>query len=175
MKRIIILFFLIFLLLGYFVLSYFHLIPKRSYSNADFGIFDYVSEVDFDQDGVDDQTDLLLGARAYVETKPKYQSKYYASGFPNDEYGVCTDVVSYAFLASGYNLMELVSQDILNHPQDYGEDVGDKNIDFRRVRNLNVFFLHHAKVLTTDIFDISQWQGGDIVVFPNHIAIVSVK
>lgn len=99
-KRIIILFFFIFLHLWYFVLSYFHLIPKRSYSNADFGIFDYVSEVDFDQDGEDNQTDILMGARAYVKSKPKYQSKYYASGFPNDEYGVCKDVVSYAFLAS---------------------------------------------------------------------------
>lgn len=55
----------------------------------------------------------------------------------------------------------------MDYPQDYGDDVGDKNIDFRRVRNLNVFFLYHAKVLTTDISDISQWQGGDIVVFPS--------
>ena len=29
--------------------------------------------------------------------------------------------------------------------------------------------------LTADIYDISNWQGGDIVVFKNHIGIVSDK
>lgn len=51
----------------------------------------------------------------------------------------------------------------------------DKNIDFRRVRNLKVYFKNTAIVLTTDIHDIDQWQGGDIVIFENHIGIVSDK
>ena len=46
---------------------------------------------------------------------------------------------------------------------------------FRRVKNLRVYFEHTAIPLTTDVYDISQWQGGDIVIFEKHIGIVSDK
>lgn len=155
------------------VLWYFHLIPQKYYFNEDFGIIDYHSNSDADQDGIDDQMDLLLGARHYVETKPKYQSKYYKNGYPDDEYGVCTDVVGFAFLAAGYDLQKLVSEDIHKYPHLYSISTIDDAIDFRRVRNLFVFLKRHATMLTTNIFEIEEWQGGDIVVFPNHIAIIS--
>ena len=147
----------------------------RTYTNADFDIEDYRSPTDRDGDGIDDQSDILAGARAYVATKPDYLSKYYKNGYPDDGFGVCTDVVAQAMLAAGYDLMELVDRDITAHPSDYDPDVGDKNIDFRRVRNLIVYFRHTAIELTTDIWEISQWQGGDIVVFEGHIGIVSDK
>lgn len=70
------------------------------------------SSVDRDGDGIDDQTDILQGALEYAETKPKYKSQYYAGGYPDDEYGVCTDVVAFALLHAGYDLKELVSEDI---------------------------------------------------------------
>lgn len=38
-----------------------------------------------------------------------------------------------------------------------------------------MFFSRNAKSLTTDIYDIAHWQGGDIVVFKSHIGIVSDK
>jgi len=38
---------------------------------------------------------------------------------------------------------------------------------------LLVYFKNHAISLTTDIKEISQWQGGDIIVFKKHIGIVS--
>ena len=94
--------------------------------------------------------------------------------YPDDGYGVCSDVVGFGLLDAGYNLQELVDIDIHNYPNDYN-DVGDKNIDFRRVRNLKVYLDHNAISLTTDIDDIEQWQGGDIVVFKKHIGIVSDK
>lgn len=131
------------------------------------------SSVDKDGDGVDDQTDILDGALTYIGTKPKYKSKYYDTGYPNDEFGVCTDVVGYALRNAGYDLMELVSEDIALHPEDYDIEEPDINIDFRRVRNLKVFFAHTAVELTTDIYDIEEWQGGDIVIFEGHIGIVS--
>ena len=49
----------------------------------------------------------------------------------------------------------------------------DKNIDFRRVQNLKVYFENNAISLTTDVSKIDEWQGGDIVVFRKHIGIVS--
>lgn len=104
---------------------------------------------------------------------PKYKSKYYSSGYPDDGYGVCTDVVAFAMKAAGYNLMDMVSYDIEVRTDDYNIQKTDKNIDFRRVKNLYVFFKNNAENLTTDISDIDEWQGGDIVVFANHIGIVS--
>ena len=71
-------------------------------------------------------------------------SKYYKCGYPDAEYGVCTDVVTNACLAAGYDLMALVSEDIAKDPKAYGIENPDPNIDFRRVRNLKVYFQRNA-------------------------------
>ena len=148
---------------------------KIEYNNEYFNIEKYVSNVDKDNDGIDDQTDILESARAYIKTKPIYKSEYYATGYPNGEYGVCTDVVAFGMLNSGYDLMELVNQDIVENKELYNIEAIDKNIDFRRVKNLQVYFKRHAISLTTDLSQIEEWQGGDIVVFKTHIGIVSDK
>jgi hypothetical protein len=149
--------------------------PVHAKENADFNIADIVSSVDMDQDGIDDQTDILQGARNYIATNPVYKSKYYSTGYPDDQYGVCTDVVANALLNAGYDLQQLVQADILSHPDAYEIDAPDVNIDFRRVRNLKVYFAHTAISLTTDINEIEEWQGGDIVIFEKHIGVVSDK
>lgn len=148
-------------------------IPHRQYGNEDYRIETYVSQVDKDGDRIDDQTDILKGAEKYIEKKPKYKSKYYETGYPNDEYGVCTDVVAWSLLDAGYNLQELVSKDIKENGGDYPIEEPDANIDFRRVKNMNIYFQHTAISLTTDINEISEWQGGDIVVFKKHIGIIA--
>lgn len=149
--------------------------PKKTYTDKDFGITTYKSSVDMDSDSLDDQTDILGSVKKYLDTKPKYKSKYYASGFPDDDYGVCTDVVGFGLLGAGYNLRELVNTDINTHPERYNIEVVDKNIDFRRVRNLNIYFKNNSISLTTNIKEISEWQAGDIVVFKNHIGVISDK
>lgn len=157
-------------------LYYFNIIPHKSYSNADFGIETYQSSVDRDQDSIDDQTDILNNAKEYIATKPKYKSRYYEeTGYPTDGCGVCTDVVAFALRDAGYDLRELVNQDIIENGTDYDIKDADKNIDFRRVRNLLVYFEHHAISLTTDLTEIEQWQGGDIVIMKGHIGIASNK
>lgn len=145
----------------------------KEYTGEDFGISRYVSSADRDGDGTDDQTDILQNARAYVAGKPQYMSKYYGTGYPDDGYGVCTDVVAFALRDAGYDLMTLVEEHILSHRELYEIDMPDGKIDFRRVRNLKVYFDQTAISLSTDPRDISQWQGGDIVVFEGHIGIVS--
>ena len=150
-----------------------NLLPQKYYYNSDFGITTYKSQIDKDADGMDDQSDILCGVRDYIDNHPKYKSKYYAGGYPNDEYGVCTDVVAQGFLKAGYDLMELVNADIIANPDDYDIEKPDINIDFRRVKNLYVYFKHTAISLTTDVTEYTQWQGGDVVVFKNHIGIVS--
>lgn len=163
------------ILLSIYLLYYYNLIPHRKYNNADFDIMTYRSATDYDQDGIDDQTDILNSARDYIKTKPNYKSKYYNSGYPDDQYGVCTDVVAFALVGAGYDLQQLVADDINNNFNNYVINKPDKNIDFRRVKNLNIFFKNNAISLTTDLKQIDQWQGGDIVVFTKHIAIVSDK
>lgn len=156
-----------------YFLYHFNIIEHKKYTNEDFKIESYYSKYDKDQDGIDDQSDILKGVRAYLKTKPKYQSKYYAGGYSNDEYGVCSDVVANGLLNAGYDLQQLVDEDIKAYPKRYNISKPDKNIDFRRVRNLAVYFKYHALSLTTDVYDLDKWQGGDIVVFKKHIEIVS--
>lgn len=158
-----------------YALYVYNYLPHRKYTNADFNIETYKSSVDADNDGIDDQTDILNNVRTYIATKPKYKSKYYDTGYPNDNYGVCTDVVAFGLKGAGYDLQELVDQDIRENRSKYNIKTVDKNIDFRRVRNLKIYFDNYAISLSTSLDDISDWQGGDIVIFPSHIGIVSDK
>lgn len=166
---------LILVIITSYLLYFLRVLPPIPFSDEYFGIEPFISSIDKDQDGIDDQSDILNHVYDYIETKPKYESKYYEGGYPNDEYGVCTDLVAIALKNAGYDLMELVNLDILNHPDDYDIEIVDKNIDFRRVRNLMVYFKNHAISLTTDINDIDEWHGGDIVIFKEHIGILSSK
>lgn len=157
------------------LLYFFNTIPHKQYSNSDFNIETYISSVDKDNDGIDDQTDILNNVRTYIAKKPKYKSKYYETGYPDDEYGVCTDVVANGLKDAGYDLKELVNEDIINNKEKYNIEVIDKNIDFRRVRNLDVYLKNNSISLTKDLSQIEEWQGGDIIVFKDHIGIISDK
>ena len=157
------------------LLYFFNTIPHKQYSNSDFNIETYVSNIDKDNDGIDDQTDILNNVRTYIAKKPKYKSKYYETGYPDDEYGVCTDVVANGLKDAGYDLKELVNEDIINNKEKYNIEVIDKNIDFRRVRNLDVYLKNNSISLTKDLSQIEEWQGGDIIVFKDHIGIISDK
>lgn len=144
--------------------------PENKYTDV---LAPHACASDADGDGVDDQTDILSAALRYVQTRPVYRSEYYTGGYPDDGCGVCTDVVAFALRDAGYDLQALVATDITEHPDDYGLDAPDPAIDFRRVRNLKVFFARHAAQLTCDVHAIDEWQGGDIAIFDSHIGIVS--
>ena len=169
----------VYIILGVIVLGFFlyefEVIPHPSFDNAYFHITTYQSQVDQDNDDVDDQTDILQNTKAYLSTKPKYKSKYYSTGYPDDEYGVCTDVVAFALLNAGYDIKNLLYEDVLANQEAYNITNIDKNIDFRRVKNLQVYLARNVISLPTDFSDLSAWQGGDIVVFERHIGIVSDK
>lgn len=157
------------------LLYFFYTIPHKQYSNSYFNIETYISSVDKDNDGIDDQTDILNNVRTYIAKNPKYKSKYYETGYPDDEYGVCTDVVANGLKDAEYDLKELVNEDIINNKEKYNIEVIDKNIDFRRVRNLDVYLKNNSISLIKDLSQIEEWQGGDIIVFKDHIGIISDK
>lgn len=168
----------ILILIVFCVANYYNLLPKRTYTGDDFGIAALYSKVDFNDNGLDDYTDILNGAKIDAENHPKYNASYYVGGYPPDNIGVCTDVIWRAFKNAGYDLREMVDKDITLRPEAYPSITQkDKNIDFRRVVNLHIFLKKYAISLTIDTEDISQWQAGDIVIFDNdkHIGIVSDK
>lgn len=174
-KLFIILAFFVFTLTVYCTIYFTY--PKH-YTAEDFGIEIVKSDIDYNDNGIDDYTDILIGARKDAENKPTYRSAYYDGGYPPDDEGVCTDVIWRAFENAGYSLKDLVDKDISNNIEAYIRVTGDPdpNIDFRRVANLKVFFERNAESLTLDPYEIEEWHPGDIVVFEkSHIAIVSDK
>lgn len=184
MKKVFIVFVILFILLvtviSLFVLNHSNIIPlgQKIYYAEDFGLNSLKSSVDFDGDGIDDFTDIMLGARLDAENHPVYKSAYYAGGYPPDTEGVCTDVVWRAFKNAGYNLKDLIDADIKNNVKEYPRVGGkpDPNIDFRRVPNLISFFTRNASSLSTDLSQIGEWQPGDIVTFEkSHVGIISDK
>lgn len=157
-------------------LDYFGVLPHKTYTAEDFGFEVLQSPLDADGDGIDDYTDILLGARADAENRPTYDPSYFAGGYPPEDRGVCTDVVWRALSAAGYELKDLIDADIAAHTALYPRvgGVPDPNIDFRRVPNLLVFFRRYAQSLTLDTDKIAEWQPGDIVIFgTHHVGIIS--
>lgn len=151
---------------------------KNVYYAKDFDIETVISKTDCDNDGIDDYTDILQGAKIEAENKPTYKSAYYSGGYPPDNEGVCTDVIWRALKNAGYLLKDMVDEDIKNNIDKYPRVDGkpDSNIDFRRVPNLKVYFERNQINLTTDLSRIEEWQPGDIVVFgSSHIGIISDK
>ena len=153
---------------------------KDVYYASDFNIKVVKSSNDHNNNGIDDYTDILIGARKDAEAMPVYRSAYYAGGYPPDDEGVCTDLVWRAFKEAGYILKDMVDADINKSSNDYPglDEIPDPNIDFRRVVNLKVFFDKYATSYSLDIYDIEEWQPGDIVIFEpeyKHIGIISDK
>ena len=52
--------FLVLIIVALYVLYCFNYIPHKKYTNADFNIEAYKSNIDKDNDGIDDQTDILI-------------------------------------------------------------------------------------------------------------------
>lgn len=177
MRKKILLLIGIILIISLFILNYYNLLYNKVYSMESFHIKRVLSDIDYDQDGIDDYTDILLGAREYVSSKPIYKSAYYQGGYPPINEGVCTDVIWYALKKAGYSLKDMIDEDIKNNILDYPRVNGkiDSNIDFRRVANLKVFFKKYTLSLTNDLDNLSSWQPGDIVIFEHHIGIISDK
>lgn len=158
-------------------------VPQPTQTEKAMKIERITSSTDKDQDGLNDTDDILEGARKDVKNKPRYKDGYYSGGYPPSDAGVCTDVIWRAFMNAGYVLKDMIDEDIQEHMDLYPRVDGnpDPNIDFRRIKNLRVFFDCYAVALTTELIpgdedNLKEWQAGDIVVFDDpleHIGILS--
>lgn len=139
-------------------------------------------ESDADGDGINDQKDILLGAKRQLEIRAKNiflvegEPNYYQGGDPPQDLAICTDIVARAFMEAGFNLRELVNQDISSNFGEYplkefwNQSVCDPNIDYRRIQNLEIFFKRNAEILLTnfnpqDNQNLRSWLPGDVVFF----------
>ncbi|MGR4988731.1 DUF1287 domain-containing protein [Vibrio rotiferianus] len=102
----------------------------------------------------------------------QYDGSYYGIGYPNGDVpegiGVCTDVIIRSYRKLGIDLQVLVHEDMQGNFSQYpskriwGLNTTDKNIDHRRVPNLQTFFSRHGTALPISS-NPSSYQAGDIV------------
>ncbi len=120
MKKVIIIFALVLIILvALAMICSLYEKNKPTYNAEYFGITEIKSQTDFDNDGIDDYTDILQGAKLQIPLNPKYKSAYYQGGYPPENEGVCTDVIWRALKNAGYNLKDLVDEDIKNNVKAY--------------------------------------------------------
>jgi uncharacterized protein YijF (DUF1287 family) len=133
---------------------------------------------------------LVAAARALSQKKTVYDAKYVGIAYPGGdvkkEVGVCSDLVIRAYRAIGIDFQLLLHDDIKKNwkiyptSKRYGQKRPDRNIDHRRVANLDFFLKRKAQSLTLDLNKKDKWQPGDVVVFDlyqkgdtSHIGILS--
>ncbi len=127
---------------------------------------------------------LIAAARRQVGVTLSYDPAYTALSFPGGDVsrakGVCTDVVIRAYRdAFGLDLQVMVNADMKRafsaYPKRWGLKTTDRNIDHRRVPNLQTFLTRSGAARP-----LTDWQPGDIFTslvggtLP-HIGIVSDK
>ncbi len=101
-----------------------------------------------------------------------YDGSYLSIAYPNGDVpqniGVCTDVIIRAYRKLGTDLQKLVHEDMKSNFSLYpskriwGLNSTDKNIDHRRVPNLQTFFKRHGLSLKTST-NKADYSVGDIV------------
>lgn len=103
------------------------------------------------------ETKLIEAAIDRTSHSVRYDGAYHSIGYPGGDVpatiGVCTDVVIRTYRAIGYDLQKLVHEDMRRNFAEYpskriwGLSTTDRNIDHRRVPNLQVFFTRKGHVL----------------------------
>ena len=128
---------------------------------------------------------LVAAALEQTRHAATYDGSYRAIGYPNGDVpaniGVCTDVIIRAYRVVGLDLQRLVHEDMRaafsTYPNLWGLTRPDRNIDHRRVPNLQTFLKRQsaARPISKNPAD---YQAGDLVTWmlPGnlpHIGIVS--
>lgn len=118
-----------------------------------------------------------------------YDPSYYTISYPNGDVpknrGVCTDVIIRAYRKLNIDLQKLVHEDMKSNFDAYPSrkiwnlKSPNRNIDHRRVPNLQTFFMRKGVVLSNSD-KAENYKPGDIVTWDlgkgiNHIGIVVDK
>lgn len=112
--------------------------------------------------------ELAAAARTQVGRTVRYDPAYVRLAYPGGDVpidrGVCTDVVIRAYrTAFGVDLQKLVHEDMARsfaaYPKTWGLARPDRNIDHRRVPNLETFFRRQGSTLPLE----GHWRPGDLI------------
>lgn len=131
-------------------------------------------------------TRLAAAARKQIGVTQSYDAAYVRLDYPMGDVdravGVCTDVVIRAYRdAFDVDLQKLVHEDMkasfADYPKTWGLTRPDRNIDHRRVPNLERFFERKGGALSVPA-TLDLWQPGDLYTMRlggrlPHIGIVS--
>ncbi|MDN3645419.1 DUF1287 domain-containing protein [Pontixanthobacter aestiaquae] len=131
---------------------------------------------------------LVAAAREQIGVTTAYDPSYTGLAYPGGDVprsrGVCTDVVIRAYRdAFGLDLQKLVHEDMMAnfsaYPDNWGLRSADRNIDHRRVPNLQAFLKRQEAALPLSTGP-GDWQVGDLFTSKvggrlPHIGIVSAR
>ncbi len=116
--------------------------------------------------------ELAREARLYSTQNIQYDGAYKSIAYPwgdvSSSKGVCADLVIRSYRKLGVDLQKRVHEDMRSNFSAYpskhvwGLSKPDKNIDHRRVLNLEMFFARHGESLPTSN-DPEDYLPGDIV------------
>ncbi|MCB1206125.1 MAG: DUF1287 domain-containing protein [Verrucomicrobiae bacterium] len=112
---------------------------------------------------------LVEAARFRTTQEVRYDPAYVVIAYPGGDVpadtGVCTDVVIRSYRALGIDLQKLVHEDMRAefgaYPKQWGLKRPDKNIDHRRVPNLETFFRRQGAEVTGP--EKGRFLPGDLV------------
>lgn len=132
-------------------------------------------------------SELVEAAIMRVGHSVTYDGSYrvikYPGGDVADDIGVCTDVIIRVYREVGIDLQRKVHEDMKSnfsaYPNNWGLTKPDKNIDHRRVPNLQIFFKRNGTELPVTS-NARDYKPGDLVtwIIPGnlpHIGIVINK
>jgi uncharacterized protein YijF (DUF1287 family) len=122
--------------------------------------------------------DFLLAARSQIGMTIRYDSAYTVLNYPGGDVpidrGVCTDVIVRAMRKTGIDLQKAIHEDMKRsfsaYPKLWGLSAPDRNIDHRRVPNLERYFERQGKKLPVTSA-AAEYRPGDIVtcIVPPHM------
>jgi uncharacterized protein len=137
--------------------------------------------------GQDFAKQLSAAAISLTNDTVMYDPSYFRISYPNGDVpadkGVCTDVVIRAYRKVGIDLQQEMHEDMKanfdRYPRNWGLKKTDRNIDHRRVPNLQTFFRRHGESFRPSA-DPAKFLAGDIVTWDigggtTHIGIVVNK
>jgi uncharacterized protein YijF (DUF1287 family) len=144
------------------------------------------TKVAFSQDF---ELDVVEAALERTNHNVRYDGRYISIPYPNgdvpENIGVCTDVIVRTYRAIGTDLQQLVHEDMVANFEAYpskriwGQNRTDKNIDHRRVPNLQAFLSRQGEKLVISS-KASNYKAGNIVTWmlPGnlpHIGLITNK
>lgn len=123
---------------------------KDYYKASDFHIKTIYSKTDYNNNGIDDYSDFLLGAKKRIDKNSNYE-----------------DLLVKIFKYAGYNLDKMVD--------DYFADTKDNGKIKDRMSLYKSFINDNATKLELDFEKIEEFQQGDFIFLHDGIGILSDK